>query len=213
MPEQPWKPTMETNIAELRVYIREKPTDEACCAGGGIRGGGTKGWPGRWASSCRYYNVNASVNTPRDVFRKAWISRRLLILVIADTCTWDALNVGLREEERLKTDGWERERGRWNSTPQAEIFNDRDVKLRLIMLLKLWFAYFLLFVIIVFNIFIIRCKIYLNRKVYFLIYGCSIFYSRLLIYLWGKTTIFSIKLFMEKNCYNFLLFNERNILF
>lgn len=32
---------METNIAELRVYIREKPTDEACCA----RGGGTRrGW-------------------------------------------------------------------------------------------------------------------------------------------------------------------------
>lgn len=90
---------METNIAELRVYIREKPTDEACCAGGGV-----KGWPGRWASSCRYYNVNANVNTPRDVSHKAWISRRLLILVIADTCTGDALSVGLRVEGRLKID-------------------------------------------------------------------------------------------------------------
>lgn len=88
---------METNIAKLRVYIREKPTDEACCAGGGTRGVAT-GWPGRWASSCRYYSVNASVNTPCDVFRKARISRRLLILVIADTRTSDALNVGLREE-------------------------------------------------------------------------------------------------------------------
>jgi len=38
MPEQPRKPTMKTNIAELRVYIREKPTDEACCAGGGMKG-------------------------------------------------------------------------------------------------------------------------------------------------------------------------------
>lgn len=94
---------METNIAELRVYIREKPTDEACCAGGstrGWRGGGRE----RWASSCRYYSMNASVNTPRDVFRKAWISRRLLILVIADTCTLDALNVGSKEEGRLESE-------------------------------------------------------------------------------------------------------------
>lgn len=89
---------METNIAELRVYIRERPTDEArrCAQGGRIRGM-AKGWPERWASSCaRYYNVNASVNTPRDVFRKARISRRLLILVIAGTCTSGALNVSLR---------------------------------------------------------------------------------------------------------------------
>lgn len=54
--------------------------------------GMARGWPGRWASSCRYYSVNASVNTPRDVFRKARISRRLLILVIAGTCTSGALN-------------------------------------------------------------------------------------------------------------------------
>lgn len=50
----------------------------------------------RWASSCRYYSVNASVNTPRDVFRKARISRRLLILVIAGTYTSGALNVSLK---------------------------------------------------------------------------------------------------------------------
>lgn len=34
---------METNIAELRVYIRENPTDEVCCAGGWYEGGGGGG--------------------------------------------------------------------------------------------------------------------------------------------------------------------------
>lgn len=75
----------------------------------GVTGGRVRGLGGddearnqeRWASSCRYYSVNANVNTPRDVFRKARISRRLLILVIAGTCTSDALNgLSLREEER-----------------------------------------------------------------------------------------------------------------
>lgn len=47
----------------------------------------------RKASSRRYYSVNANVNTAADVFRKAQISRRLLILVIAATYTPDALNV------------------------------------------------------------------------------------------------------------------------
>lgn len=64
----------------------------------------SKGWSGggpeRWASSYRYYSVNACVNTPRDVFRKAWISRRLLILVIAGTYTPGALNVSLRVERK-----------------------------------------------------------------------------------------------------------------
>jgi len=39
--EQFGKPTIGTNIAELRVYIREKPTDEARRAGvcrGAVRG-------------------------------------------------------------------------------------------------------------------------------------------------------------------------------
>lgn len=48
------------------------------------------------ASSRRYYSVNANVNTTADVFRKARISRRLLILVIAATYTPDALNVRKR---------------------------------------------------------------------------------------------------------------------
>lgn len=105
---------METNIAELRVYIRERPTDEARCAQGAYKGM-AKGWPGRWASSCRYYSVNASVNTPRDVFRKARISRRLLILVIAGTCTSGALNASSREEGKIETEtveNDERETGR-----------------------------------------------------------------------------------------------------
>lgn len=63
--------------------------------GGERRGGGRKGGHHR-------ASVNASVNMPCDVFREAWISRRLLILVTADTCTLDALNVGLREERRVK---------------------------------------------------------------------------------------------------------------
>lgn len=81
---------MRTNIAELRVYIREKPTDEACRAEAhkGWSGGGYEGRHHRTA-----INVNTSVNTPRDVFHKAWISRCLLILVIVGTCSLDALNV------------------------------------------------------------------------------------------------------------------------
>lgn len=69
----------------------------------GVREEGvTKGWPERWASSCRYYSVNTSVNTSRDVFRKAWISRRLLILVIAGpyTRTSGTLKVSLKKEAR-----------------------------------------------------------------------------------------------------------------
>lgn len=69
----------------------------------------------RWASSCRYYSVNANVNTPRDVFRKARISRRLLILVIASTCTSGALNGGEFEGGEADRDGEcvrERERKR-----------------------------------------------------------------------------------------------------
>lgn len=47
----------------------------------------TTGWSGDGGDEGRHHhaaiNVNASVNTPRDVFHKAWISRRLLIFVIA----------------------------------------------------------------------------------------------------------------------------------
>ena len=43
----------------------------------GWRGGGREG------GHHRYYSVNASVNTLYDVFRKAWISRCLLVLVIS----------------------------------------------------------------------------------------------------------------------------------
>lgn len=88
---------MGTNIAELRVYIREKPTDEVCraeaCEGVGL-------------GVAMNVGIIASVNTPRDVFRKAWISRRLLILVTAGTCTSDALNVSWWEEGCIRSTTW-----------------------------------------------------------------------------------------------------------
>lgn len=74
------KPTLGTNITELRVYIRGRRMNAS-----------KKGWLVE-ASSRYYYSVNANVNTAADVFRKARISPRLLILVIAATYTPDALN-------------------------------------------------------------------------------------------------------------------------
>lgn len=88
----------------------------AAPGGGGARGRG-EGWP---ASSCRYYNVNASVNTPRDVFRKAWISRTLVDPCFSGYLYMRCIKRRFKGGGTVKDRQRGRKRGRWN-TAQREL--------------------------------------------------------------------------------------------